>query len=916
MKNKYIYLTLCLLGLLIPSMQSQIVSVASDYGFNIKAGTVIGAEGLDLTPSADFSLDTSLVLSSVLNNGASINHINRNYIFEATTAPFSGNLQFNYDESELNSLDETNLKLLYNNGSIWNIDNSSTNNATANYETTTLTAKPLKELSLGINNSTPTIQTETACGSYTWSVNGQTYTTSGTYTETSTNASGFKVINKLVLTIKGITTQPEAPQLCSAGGSLASVSVTTNVTSPVYSWQYRVVSATDPNPTWRTITSANFHVYKNYTTATLGIIRTSTPLPAEGTQYRVLISSSGCAQLISNMVPLTINPTTIAKTITGNTPNVCYGGNKTLTLASGSVGTIQWQRNVNNSTTAPLATDANWSDVGDVITPTAATNVANSLVLTNVTNTTWYRVKFTSGACSLLYATAVRVVVDPTAVVGTVSVSTSQVCTGSSATLTLSNNTGVIKWVKSTNYDLNDPTAATWTAISGTTASVSTGTLTARTWFRAEVTSGTCGTLISNSVDVDVSPKVVVKTITGNTPNVCYGGNRTLTLASGSVGTIQWQRNVTASTTTPLSTDTNWSDVGDVTTPTAATNAANSLDLTNVTNTCWYRVKFTSGACSVGYSVAVRVVVDPTAVVGAANVSTSQVCTGSSATLTLSNNTGVIKWVKSINYDLNNPTAATWAIVSGTTASVSTGALTAKTWFRAEVTSGVCSTVGISNVVDVNVSPKPVAKNFLANTTVPSGATSLLGLCRDLSTPKTFTLATDYRGIIQWQTVASNTTPTSTTVWTDIVGATDPTYTVGQNEFIPAIGRNYFRVKFSSSPCSTDVFSTSLAVWYKDCNVVKLMAPNEVVVTPTQVPFEVKAYPNPYTESFNLSLTTSSEDKVSILVYDMTGRLIERSEVKPSEMAEQEIGTRYPNGIYNIVVTQGDALKTVRVVKR
>jgi hypothetical protein len=84
----------------------------------------------------------------------------------------------------------------------------------------------------------------------------------------------------------------------------------------------------------------------------------------------------------------------------------------------------------------------------------------------------------------------------------------------------------------------------------------------------------------------------------------------------------------------------------------------------------------------------------------------------------------------------------------------------------------------------------------------------------------------------------------------------------------------------------------------------------------TKTPFSVKAYPNPYTETFNLSLSTSSEDKVSVVVYDMTGRLIERRDVRPSDMVEQQIGDRYPSGIYNVVVTQGEEVKTVRVIKR
>ena len=51
-----------------------------------------------------------------------------------------------------------------------------------------------------------------------------------------------------------------------------------------------------------------------------------------------------------------------------------------------------------------------------------------------------------------------------------------------------------------------------------------------------------------------------------------------------------------------------------------------------------------------------------------------------------------------------------------------------------------------------------------------------------------------------------------------------------------------------------------------------------------RAPFSVVAYPNPYTETFNLNVTTSSEEKVGVLVYDMTGRLLERREVRPSDM--------------------------------
>ena len=78
----------------------------------------------------------------------------------------------------------------------------------------------------------------------------------------------------------------------------------------------------------------------------------------------------------------------------------------------------------------------------------------------------------------------------------------------------------------------------------------------------------------------------------------------------------------------------------------------------------------------------------------------------------------------------------------------------------------------------------------------------------------------------------------------------------------------------------------------------------------------VKAYPNPFSEVFNISLTTSSDEKVEVSVFDLTGKQLERREVSPLEVSELQIGDRYPSGVYNVIVTQGDEVKTLKVVKR
>ena len=163
---------------------------------------------------------------------------------------------------------------------------------------------------------------------------------------------------------------------------------------------------------------------------------------------------------------------------------------------------------------------------------------------------------------------------------------------------------------------------------------------------------------------------------------------------------------------------------------------------------------------------------------------------------------------------------------------------------------------------------------------------------------------------------------------TAVVGAVAYTWTVPSGaQIVSGQGTNTLVVVFpgtlatgavlkvlATNACSvSSALKSSTVLTRTNCPAAR----SEVVLQEvTKTPFAVKAYPNPYSENFNLSVTTSSEDKVGIVVYDMTGRLIERRDVRPSDMVEQQIGDRYPSGVYNVVITQGQEVKTLRVIKR
>jgi hypothetical protein len=97
----------------------------------------------------------------------------------------------------------------------------------------------------------------------------------------------------------------------------------------------------------------------------------------------------------------------------------------------------------------------------------------------------------------------------------------------------------------------------------------------------------------------------------------------------------------------------------------------------------------------------------------------------------------------------------------------------------------------------------------------------------------------------------------------------------------------------------------------KDCSITTPLSARMA-----NVPFKASAYPNPYNENFMIDVKSSSTSDVTLKVYDMVGRLVEQKTVKVNELENAPIGERYPAGVYNIVVTQGEEVQTVRVVKR
>jgi hypothetical protein len=163
------------------------------------------------------------------------------------------------------------------------------------------------------------------------------------------------------------------------------------------------------------------------------------------------------------------------------------------------------------------------------------------------------------------------------------------------------------------------------------------------------------------------------------------------------------------------------------------------------------------------------------------------------------------------------------------------------------------------------------------------------------------TLATGYVGAIQWQTAATATGP-----WADIAGANSATYAVSN----PIVGANYYRVKLISSPCLEGYSTNVLTVWYKTC--VTAIVKDQLV---TAV-YSLKAFPNPFDDTFIIETNSNSNEMLQIAVYDISGKQIDFQKVPADLISTVVFGKRYAAGVYNVIVQHGEKQVSLRMIKR
>ena len=252
------------------------------------------------------------------------------------------------------------------------------------------------------------------------------------------------------------------------------------------------------------------------------------------TYFRRRASAGGaCAPVVSNVVVITVTPAVTAGTIAAD-QTICPGATPaSLTSPAGPSGgtgsfAYQWQSSANN---------ANWTDVAGAIDAGYAPGP--------LTGTTYYRRQVISGLCGPVYSNSVTITVLPVLRAGSIA-DDQTICAGATPTpLTSTGAAGGGTGTFAYQWEASADNAG-WSAIAGATdPTFAPGPLTATTYFRRRVTSGTgsCATDVSNVVKVTVQP-VVTPTVSLAAPPVqCPGTALTFTAVvtnAGPAPTFQW----------------------------------------------------------------------------------------------------------------------------------------------------------------------------------------------------------------------------------------------------------------------------------------------------------------------------------------------------------------------------------------
>ncbi|WP_310396754.1 gliding motility-associated C-terminal domain-containing protein [Hymenobacter sp.] len=511
------------------------------------------------------------------------------------------------------------------------------------------------------------------------------------------------------------------------------------------SYAYQWESSPDGN-TWTSIAGATSPGYAP------GVV-------AATTYYRRQVSSGlgSCAQATSNVVVVTVAPSTTPGSV-GADQTVCpYATPAPLTSVSGAGGgtgsyAYQWESSPDN---------VSWTPIAGATSPDYAPSGGAGLI--------YYRRWVSSGtsSCAVAYSNTVTITPAVPTTPGSIGSNQINVC-GGTVPAPLTSVSGAGGGTGSYAYQWeSSPDNTNWTPIAGATGtSYAPVLLTApSTYYRRRVSSGTGACAVSYSNFVLISVTTVTPGSVGADQTLCAASTAPAALTSVSAAgggngvfyAYQWQSSPDG---------VSWTDIAGAT----ATGYAPGV----LAATTYYRRQVISNNCP-AYSNVVTITVGPGAAPGSIGADQS-LCVGATpAPLAGAGGAGPYQWQVS-------PDGSTWAAIAGaTSADYAPGALTATTYYRRQAAAGACGgAAAYSNVVTITVAPAPAPGTIAADQTLCVG-----------TTPAPLTGAGAAGISYAWESSPDGTS------WTPIAGATGADYAPG-----PLTATTSYRRKATAGTCA------------------------------------------------------------------------------------------------------------------
>jgi len=373
--------------------------------------------------------------------------------------------------------------------------------------------------------------------------------------------------------------------------------------------------------------------------------------------FRAFIQAGSCGSGYSDTINVDIQNAIIPGSISGATI-LCSSANSDTLVLIGNANDFgyQWYTATLNAS----------------FFPTGVTN--DTLILTNITQETYVKVILTGSNCPDDETSILTIQIDPPLLLGTPSPDLELCSSNITGVVSLTGSSTIVDWQQSNDGGL------TWFSTGSSSNPLDISFLSASASFYANVSSGTCGSGISDTIDVVIEDSIVPGLISGGTA-LCYGFNTdTLVLSGFSNQTgFQWY---TATLNTSFI-------------PIGITN--DTLIATNLTQTTYYKVVLTGNICPNDETPVYTLQVDLPVVTGLPSPDLNLCADNISGTISLTNfNATILNWEISING------GTSWSTTGSNSNPLDISFIAGSALFRAVIGSGSCGT-GISDTISVIV---------------------------------------------------------------------------------------------------------------------------------------------------------------------------------------------------------------------